>query len=92
MSGATPNGFSASVVSVTTSATQLAAARTDRRKVKLVMHGAADVFIGPTDQVTTATGVLLVGTKGTQMEIETTAAIWAVAGGTVAVGVIDTHQ
>lgn len=89
MSGATPNGFAASVVSVGDSATLLCAARTDRRKVTLVQHGTTDVFIGG-DDVTTTTGVLLDGTAGAQLEIETTAAIYGIVGtSTQDVGVIE---
>lgn len=50
-------------VTVGTTATVLAAARTGRGSVKVTQIGTTEVFIGPAG-VTTANGDLLVGTRG----------------------------
>lgn len=66
-------------VSVGTSATAIVAARARRRSVTIVNHGTTDVYVGGTG-VTTGNGVLLPGTKGAAITIETTAAVSAVVG------------
>jgi hypothetical protein len=77
-------------VSCGTSSTPLVAARAGRSRVKITMNGAVDAFIGVTG-VTVATGDLLVGTKGTAMTIETSAALFCVAASAVTVSYLETY-
>lgn len=76
---------------VTTSATQIIAARTGRSRVTITNLGTTDVFIGPTG-VTATTGQILVGTKGASITLNTSAAIFAIVGtGTQAVSFIEEY-
>lgn len=77
-------------VTVSTTATLLLASRPGRRQAVLVQLGTTDVFIGGS-AVTTTTGVLLTGTKGATLTIETTGAIYGIVGAaTQAVSVAET--
>jgi hypothetical protein len=52
------------------------------------MHGAVDIFVGPSG-VTTANGTLLLGTKGSAITIEGGAAIFGISSaGAVTVGAL----
>ena len=64
-------------VTVTDSATQIAAARSGRRGLVIVNHGTTDVYVGLSG-VTTATGVLLKGTAGASISIPTSAAVYGI--------------
>jgi hypothetical protein len=77
-------------VSCGTSATLLVAARTGRSRVKLTMNGAVDAYIGPAG-VAVGTGDLLLGTKGTTMTFETSAAVYCVAASAVTVSYLETY-
>lgn len=62
---------------VAATATIIVAARADRRSVTIVQGGNADIFLGgPT--VTTTTGLLLLGTKGSAVTLDTTAAVYGI--------------
>lgn len=79
-------------VSVTTSSTQVVAARATRKAVRITNLGTTDVFIGVTG-VTTTTGDLLVGTKGASVTIFTSAAVFAVVGtGTQSVSFMEEYN
>lgn len=79
------NGFATGQETVGNTATPICAARSDRQKVTIVNHGTTDVYLGG-DDVATATGILLTGTAGAQVTLETTAAIYGIVGtGTQAV-------
>lgn len=83
-------GLNAAQATVATTATLIIAARPGRKEVTIVQHGTADVFFGPYG-VTTSTGALLTGTKGTSVKIATEAAIYGiVAAGTQAVSAVET--
>jgi hypothetical protein len=77
-------------VSCGTSSTALVAARPGRSRVKITMVGAVDAFIGNTG-VAVGTGDLLLGTKGTTMTIETSAAVFCVAASAVTVSYLETY-
>lgn len=77
-------------VTVAATATLIAASRPGRRQVVIVQLGATDVYLGGS-AVSTTTGLLLTGTKGTTITIETTGAIYGiVAAATQAVSVAET--
>lgn len=63
---------------LTTSAAQVVAAQPTRRSVTIVNLSSIDVYVGNTG-VTTSTGQLLLGTKGTALTLETATAVFAVA-------------
>jgi hypothetical protein len=64
-------------VIATTSVAQIVATRTGRQSVTMVNHGTVDVWVGPSG-VTSGTGILLPGTRGAAITIESSAAIFAV--------------
>lgn len=76
-------------VTVGTSATQIVAARSGRMAVTITMVGAGDVFVGVSG-VTTATGALLLGTKGSSITIPTQAAVFGIGAVAQAVSVLET--
>lgn len=81
--------IASSQVSVGASATQIVAARSNRRAVKITNLGTTDVFIGPSG-VSTATGDLLVGTRGSWTILDTQAAVFGiVASGSQSVSVLE---
>lgn len=74
-------------VSVTTSATLIVAARSGRRAVTVVQHGTTAVYLGASSGVTTSTGVLLIGTAGSAVELCHAGDVYGiVASGSVTVG------
>lgn len=76
-------------VTVSTTATLILAANGERHDATLVNLGTTDVYIGDSE-VTTSTGVLLLGTKGTALTLNTRAAIYAIVGsGTQAISYIE---
>lgn len=77
-------------VSCGTSSTALVAARAGRSRVKITMVGAVDAFVGNTG-VAVGTGDLLVGTKGSTMTLETSAAVFCVAASAVTVSFIEMY-
>jgi hypothetical protein len=80
-------------VSVTSTATLVAASRTTRRSIKVTNTGTTDVYIGFTSGVTTSTGDLLVGAKGAFISIPTTSAVYAiVASGSVSVSYVEAYD
>lgn len=84
----TPISISTGQVTVGTTAVQIVPFQTARTSVALVNLGTTDVFVG-TRNVTASTGVLLVGTKGAAIAIDTRAEVWAItAAGTVTVAFI----
>lgn len=50
-----------------------------RTSLTLINHGTNDVFIGTDATVTTSTGALLSGTKGSSLTFTNTAALYAIA-------------
>lgn len=80
-------------VSVTTTATLVAASRATRRSVKVTNTGTTDVYVGYTSGVTTSTGDLLVGIKGAFISVPTTSAVYAiVASGSVSVSYVEVYD
>lgn len=65
-------------VSIASTATQIVAARSPRRSVLVINHGTTDVYIGFTSGVTTATGILLTGTKGASLSIPSNTTIYGI--------------
>lgn len=66
----------------------------DRTRAGLLVINlsAIDIWLGDAD-VTSSTGILLLGVKGSAISISTTAPIWAVASsGTPAVSWMDLHD
>lgn len=84
------NPFSTSQVSVTGVATLLSAANPARSSISITMNGSTDVYIGGST-VTTTTGDLLNGVKGTVKTFSTTAAVYGItSGGAATVSVLET--
>lgn len=81
--------FATGQVAVTTSATQIVPARSGRLAVTIILNGAADVFLGVAG-VTTATGVLLLGVKGSSITIPTQAAVFGISASTQPVSFVET--
>lgn len=70
----------------------IVAAREGRRGVLITNLGAVDVYLGSDSSVSTATGSLLLGTKGTAIFVPTTTAVYAVTGGsTVSISYIEVY-
>lgn len=83
-------GYNTGQVTVGTSATLIAAARAGRKDIVIVTHGATDVYLGGPN-VTTSTGSLLVGSKGTGFTITSEAAVYGVvSAGTQTVSYVET--
>jgi len=74
-----------SAVTVTTSATQLEAATTNRKFIIIQNTGTTAIAIGFTNAVTFASGIVLepkgTGNAGGSIELEWTGAVWAIATG-----------
>lgn len=84
--------ISSGQVSVATTETQIVASRSGRKGVLITNLGTTDVYVGPTG-LTTATGSLILGTKGTALFIPTTAAIYGrVAAGTQSVSYLEVYN
>lgn len=84
------NGIATGQTAMTAAAVQIVNARSDRKRVTLVMGGAtpADTFIGGPG-VAAGTGVLLAGVKGTTLVLETTAAIFGNGAATATISFIE---
>ncbi len=67
-------------VSVGTTATLIAAARTGRKNILVLNEGTTDVRIGVSSAVTTGTGLLLVGAKGQGILLDGGAAVYGIVG------------
>lgn len=77
-------------VTVATTVTLIAAARTGRKQLIIVNEGTTDVRIG-NKAITSTTGVLLNGAKGAQLVLETGSDVYGIVGaGTQAVSFIET--
>ena len=77
-------------VTIATTATKIVDAHLTRRAVVIVNEGTTDVRVGNSSGVLTTTGALLTGTKGAQLTIEGSGAVWAIVGtGTQAVSYIE---
>lgn len=77
-------------VSVGTSSTQIVGVRAGRKYVIITQLGTNDVYLGPTG-VTTGTGDLLVGAKGSKTVVATDAAVYGVAGSTQSVSYLEVY-
>lgn len=62
--------WQATQVSVTAAGVQILPDRVGRKAVVLINHGTTDVWIGTSSDVTSTTGILLNGTKGTTLRLE----------------------
>jgi hypothetical protein len=83
--------FTASQVTVATTATKVYTGEAGAREVTIENHGTTDVYIGKSGVLTT-TGFLLPGTKGASVTLPSTKDIYAiVASGTQAVSVLVTR-
>lgn len=79
-------------ISVGTTATVIAAARSGRGPITIVNGGTTDVFIGNSN-VTTTTGVLLPGTKGASITLSCQTAVYGIVGtGTQTVSFIEAYS
>jgi hypothetical protein len=72
--------FKCTQVTVTGTATQLVAANASRSGFQVINTGTNDCYLGESN-VTTSTGHLLAGTKGTSIGFATTQAVYAITGG-----------
>lgn len=72
--------YKTSQVSVLSASTQIVAANSSRSGLQIINAGSTDVYIGESG-VTTATGHLLVGTKGASVSFTTTQAVFGATGG-----------
>lgn len=78
-------------VSVTTSATQIAASRAGRRSITIINEGTTVVRLGVSG-VTTGTGAYLAGVAGASVTLETEAAVYGIVGsGTQTVSCIENY-
>jgi hypothetical protein len=76
---------------VAATATLICAGLYGRGSVTIVNNGTVDVFIGGS-AVTTGTGVLLPGTKGASLKLDTDADVYGIVGtGTQAVSYVETY-
>ena len=78
-------------VSVGNTATLILPARKQRRSLLIVQHGTNAVYIGKDENVTSTTGVLLVGTAGVGLSIPSTGEIWGIAGSAQTVSYIEIY-
>ena len=80
-----------SQATLSTTASLVVAARPGRTQTTFINHSSIDVYLGPSG-VTAANGILLAGTKGTQITIPGGAALYGIAAsGTPAVGVVEAY-
>lgn len=87
---ATPRWI-ASQVTVSTTATITAVARSNRQTVTIQNHGTTVAYCGPDSGVTTANGFRLPGVDGASLTLATSAIIYCIVGaGTQAVSVAET--
>lgn len=86
-----PDSLATNQATIATTATQIAAARSGRGSITITNLGTTDVFIGLAG-VTTATGLLLAGVKGTAITVHYNGAIYGIVGtGTQAVSYAETY-
>jgi hypothetical protein len=79
-------------VGTTVGGDTIVAARTGRRSVTIVNHGATAVYVG-TGTVSIANGFLLPGVAGAALTINTTAAVKGITGGgSQTVGVLEEYE
>lgn len=81
-------GLATAQAAVTTTASQIVAARAGRGSVKITNLGTTDIYLGATG-VSTTTGDLLVGTKGASITIPTNAAIFAIGAAAGSVSILE---
>ncbi len=88
----TPANIATGQVTITTSATQIVAARAGRISLVVVAIGTTDTFVGA-PAVTATTGVLLPGIKGAALTLDTQAAVSGiVAAGTQLVSFVELYS
>jgi hypothetical protein len=81
--------FATGQVSITTTATSIAAARTTRRAIMVINHGTTEVFLGASG-VTTTTGIKLENVDGASISLPIVGALFGiVAAGTQTVSFIE---
>lgn len=84
--------YNVTQVAVTSGGVQIVPERLGRRAVTIINHGTTDVYLGPTQTVTSTNGALLPGTKGAYIRIENaTQAIFGAATTSQALGVIEEY-
>jgi hypothetical protein len=87
--GAGTGSIATAQVTVTTGNVSVVAARAGRASVTIINLGTVDVWLGVTG-VSTSTGILLLGVKGSAVTIPTSAAVFGTVGsGTQAVAVLE---
>lgn len=84
--------FETGQVSVGTSATRILPARSNRRSLLIVQHGANVVYIGKNQEVSSTTGVYLAGTAGAGISIPVTGEVWGIAGSAQTVSFIEIYK
>jgi hypothetical protein len=73
--------FGAGQITVTSSATQIAAANQDRLTITLTKLNAENVFLGCNNALTTTGGLLFAGTCGATITLATTSPIFGITVG-----------
>ena len=87
-----PNAASGQV-SVSNSATAIVSSRGTRRGVLIINQGGSDVYLGFTNGVTTSTGILLTGIKGTSIALPVTMGVWGiVSSGSQAISYVEVYD
>lgn len=88
---ASPDNIATAQVSVGATATLIAALRSGRRSITIEQLGTTAVYIGGAS-VTTSNGILLPGTAGSSVTLNTTAAIFGItASGSQSVAEVETY-
>ena len=76
--------FQTGQATITGTATPIVPAFPSRSGIMIENAGSVDVYIGENANVTTSTGHLLNGSKGTSISFATTGAVWGITGGSSA--------
>jgi len=85
------NNLNTNQVSVGSTATLIAAQRPGRLSVSIVNLSSTDIYIGPSG-VTTSSGTLLLGTRGTALTVPSAVAVYGVvATGTASVSYMEVY-
>lgn len=85
--------IASSQVSVATSATQTAQARSNRLAVTIQNHTTNNIYCGRDNAVSAVTGFRLPGVDGASITIPTSAVVWCIAvGGASTVSIVESYN
>lgn len=73
------DNFGTNQVALSIAATLISAARVGRQSITVVNLSAIDIYIGNSNTVTTSTGQLLLGIRGTAMTLNIVGAVYGIA-------------